>query len=203
MHAGSKVAEPQSNPTQEQVVQTIEHWFQPQWFARFREEKGWSAQKRFWRSVLINWVAGQTLAERFAATRNLLKQLKPRWHVPSSLSDVTAARLRIEPVLFEAAIKALRQHTLALKLEPVLGWLLFAVDGSRFECPRTKDNERVLGCAGKVHTTPQLFQTTRWHLASELPWDVRIELGTDSEQCHVRDESRLSAADAAQIDRLH
>ena len=181
------MAEPQSNPTQEQVVETIERWFPPQWFARFRSEKGWSTQKLFGMDVLINWVAGHTLTERFATARELLKQLKPRWHVPSSLSGFTAARLRIEPLLFETAAKTMRQQTLALKLEPVLGWLLFAVDGSRFECPRTKDNERVLGCAGKEHTTPQLFQTTLWHLASELPWDVRIGPGTDSEQCHVRD----------------
>ena len=99
MHGGSKVAQSQSKATQDQVVQTIERWFRPQWFARFRNEDGWSAQKLFWMDVLINWAAGHTLTERFVAARDLLKQLKPHWHVPSSLSGFTAARLRIELVI--------------------------------------------------------------------------------------------------------
>lgn len=93
--------------------------------------------------------------------------------------------MRAEPKLLEAVVSRLRERVRELDLPSVLGWQLFAVDGSRFECPRTTANERVLGCAGKEHTTPQRFQTTLWHWGSELPWDFRVGPGTDSEQRHL------------------
>jgi hypothetical protein len=67
------------------------------------------------------------------------------------------------------------------------GWLAFAADGSRFECPRTARNEATLGCAGKERTAPQLFLTTLWHMGTGLPWDFRIGPGTASERRHVED----------------
>lgn len=114
----------------------------------------------FWMGTLMNWVAGYTLTERFQAARDVLRTLKPRWRIPMSLSGDHAAWLRAEPPWLDAAVARLRDPVRQLDLPPVLGWQLFAVNGSRFECPRTKNNERVLGCAGKEHTTPQLFPTT-------------------------------------------
>lgn len=196
------MAEPQAEYSGDEVGDAIERWFPPQWFSRFPAESGWSAQRLLWMALLMNWVAGQTLTERFTAARDVLRRLKPRWRVPSSLSGYQAAWLRAEPQLLDAVIARLREQVRELGLPPVLGWELFAVDGSRFECPRTVANERGLGCAGKEHTTPQLFQTTLWHLASELPWDVRIGPGTDSEQRHLDEmldrlpEGSLLTADA-------
>ncbi len=45
-------------------------------------------------------------------------------------------------------------------------WVVFAVDGSRFECPRTAANENLLKCAGKQRTAPQIFNTLLIHLPS-------------------------------------
>ncbi len=179
------MAEPQAECCQKQVVAAIERWFPPQWFSQFRAERGWSAQKLVWLAVLTNWVAGPTLTERFEAARNLWRTLQPRWQVPSSFSGYTAAWLRVEPKLLSTVVARLRDHVRQLPLPPVLGWQLFAVDGSRFECPRAKANEHGLGCAGKEYTTPQLYQTTLWHLGSGLPWDFRVGPGTDSEQRHL------------------
>lgn len=181
------MAEPQAKCSEEEVVTAMERWFPPQWFSRFAAESGWSAQKLLWMGVLLHWVAGHTLTERFRAARDLLKTLKPRWRVPSSLSGYLAAWLRVGPELQDAVVVRLREQVRELDLPPVLGWRLFGVDGSRFECPRTKANERVLGCAGKEHTTPQLYQTTLWELGSELPWDVRVGPGIDSEQRQLDD----------------
>ncbi len=181
------MAEPRGEFSRDGVVQAIERWFPPQWFSRFAAEPGWSAQKLLWMGMLMNWVAGHTLTERFLAAREVLQTLKPRWRVPSSLSGYGAAWMRVEPELLDAVVKRLRGQVCGLDLPPVLGWQLFGVDGSRFECPRTKLNERVLGCAGKEHTTPQLYQTTLWHLDSELPWDFRVGPGTDSEQRQLDD----------------
>lgn len=191
------MAEPQAECNRDEIVRAMERWFPPQWFSRFSAEPGWSAQKLFWMAALMGWVAGHTLTERFRAARDVLRTLKPRWRIPTSLSGYNAAWLRAEPELLDAVVARLREQVRELNLPPVLGWQLFAVDGSRFECPRTKANERVLGCAGKEHTTPQLFQTTLWHLGSELPWDFRLGPGTDSERRHL--DAMLSTLPAGSL----
>ena len=67
------------------------------------------------------------------------------------------------------------------------GWLVLAIDGSRFECPRAAANERGLKCAGMEKTNPQIFQTTLQHVGTGLPWDTRPGPGTDSERRHLND----------------
>jgi hypothetical protein len=63
-------------------------------------------------------------------------------------------------------------------------WILFAVDGSRFEAPRTAANEESMGCAGRSGTGPQMWVTMITHLPSGLPWDWRQGPGTSSERSH-------------------
>ncbi len=61
------------------------------------------------------------------------------------------------------------------------------MDGSRVECPRTRANEKKLGCAGRTKTGPQLFVTTLLHMGTGLPWDFRIGSGKASERRHLED----------------
>lgn len=84
-------------------------------------------------------------------------------------------------------------------------WLVLAVDGSRFEAPRTSANQQELGCAGREKTSPQIFQTLLQHVGTGLPWDFRIGPGTDSERHHLSNmfadlpEKTLLTADAGFI----
>ena len=89
------------------------------------------------------------------------------------------------PELERRIIERLRPSESRCVAWRMLGWLIFAVDGSRFECPRTTANEQALGCAAAEKTTPQLFQTTLQHMGTGLPWDIRIGPGTDSERRHL------------------
>jgi hypothetical protein len=66
------------------------------------------------------------------------------------------------------------------------GWLAFAVDGSRVECPRTKANEAALGRGGRKKTGPQFWLTTLWHMGLGLPWAWKIGPSTDAERTHLR-----------------
>jgi hypothetical protein len=67
------------------------------------------------------------------------------------------------------------------------GWRLFTVDGSRIDAPRTRANERKLGCAGRTKTGPQWWVTLLMHLPSRLPWDWRCGPGGSSERAHLRE----------------
>ncbi len=109
------------------------------------------------------------------------------------------------PLIQSLLVKRLRPDAQVGSSWRVLGWLLLAVDGSRFECPRTTSNEEGLGCAGRDKTAPQIFQTMLQHVGTGLPWDFRLGPGTDSERRHLLEmladlpENTLLTADAGFI----
>jgi hypothetical protein len=140
-------------------------------------------------AILMVWSAEQTLQSRFEATRDALRSLFPKWRLGKSYTGWYEAQLKWLTPLRPALSKRLQQQiaSMAGKHWYREGWCAFAVDGSRVECPRTEANERVLKCAGKKRTTPQLFLTTLLHMGTGLPWDFRIGPGTDSERRHVED----------------
>lgn len=172
----------------EELVEAISSLFPPQWFSQFSAHGNaeWTAQKIFWVSVLMSWQPQVTLGEQFRFAVELLQKIHPRWTLATALSGFLEARLKLLEVMREPMIlrmqKMVAEHSEAWR---VCGWLLFGVDGSRFEACRTTDNENGLGCAGKERTTPQVFQTTLLHIGTGLVWDFRLGPGTDSERHHL------------------
>ena len=63
-------------------------------------------------------------------------------------------------------------------------WVLLAVDGSKTDLPRTRDQEAFFGIAdnGKV---PQALMTTIVEVTTGLLWDWRIDRGRGSEKNHL------------------
>lgn len=175
------------NAYRRQFVEALNELFPPQMFAQcvLHGNTEWSPQRVLWVSLLLNWLPGATLSERFYAARRLIRWLHPRWHVPMSFSGFIEAQLRWWPVLWPLLWQRLRPDEGFGDAWRVRGWLVFAVDGSRFECPRTIENEAGLQCAGREKTCPQIFQTTLQHVGTGLPWDVRLGPGTDSERRHL------------------
>ena len=169
----------------------IGKWFPAQFFSHWPTTAGskWSPQRLFWQAILMVWSAEQTLQARFAATRQVLRSLFPKWRLGKNYTGWYEAQLKwIEPLR-----PALRKR-LQKQMQAMAGrhwqrerWSAFAVDGSRIECPRTEANEQELGCAGRKKTGPQLFVTTLWHMGTGLPWDFRIGPGTASERRHLEE----------------
>ncbi len=63
---------------------------------------------------------------------------------------------------------------------------MFAADGSRIDAPRTRANEKALGCAGCDKSHPPWWMTWLVHLPTLLLWDWRQGPGTASERDHLR-----------------
>jgi hypothetical protein len=59
-------------------------------------------------------------------------------------------------------------------------------DGSRIECPRSRELEARLGQAGKADAAPTVWVTAFVHLATGLLWSWRLGPGTAAEQEHLR-----------------
>jgi hypothetical protein len=135
----------------------------------------------------MSWDEGQTLAARWDHAATAAKQLHRHWKLGASYSGFTQALVRETPRLVASVKERFRRAMQALPGQAwtVGGWLAFAVDGSRLECPHTAANEAALGCAGRDKTAPQVFLTTVWHLGLGLPWDFRVGPGTDSERNHA------------------
>jgi hypothetical protein len=166
----------------------IEEFIPPQWFSRWsvHGNAGWTPQKLAWVALLMCWDEGSTLGERFHNVRALVKTLHPRWKLPNSYPGFVQALTRHTDEMRNAIVRRLRPKTDA-PCWRIHGWLALAVDGSRFEAPRTVANEQMLKCAGKDGSSPQVFQTTIQHLGTGLPWDFRLGPGTDSERRHLDD----------------
>lgn len=139
--------------------------------------------------VLMSWAAIPGLRARVEVAWQVLAALFARRRRPGrSLQGLIKRTRRI-------GVGALRDFWTQVRsgLVPRLGeawawqgWRLFTVDGSRIDAPRTRANERTLGCAGRRKTGPQWWVTLLLHLPSRLPWDWRCGPGGSSERAHVR-----------------
>jgi hypothetical protein len=186
------------------LIAELDVLFPPQLFravARHGNED-WTPRTVLWVSLIMFWLAGKTLDEQFSQARRIVKFLRPHGNVPVSYSGFVAAQIRHGPLVGRIVIPRLRPDESWGSSWRVLGWLLLAVDGTRFECPRTASNERGLGCAGREKTAPQVFHTLLKHVGTGLPWDFRLGPGTDSERRHLLEmlaelpENTLLTADA-------
>ena len=135
----------------------------------------------------MSWDEGQTLTARWDHAGTAAHDRHPHWKLGASYSGFTEALVRETPRMLEPLKGRFRREMQALPGHAwkVGGWLAFAVDGSRQECPHTAANEADLGCAGRNKTAPQVFITTVWHLGLGLPWDFRVGPGTASERNHA------------------
>lgn len=149
----------------------------------------WTPSRLLQAAALMSWDDGKTLRERFEHVRSVLGAMVPGEAIPASYTGFAQALCRsIEPML-QAVTPRLQRLIKQLARDRWLthGWVVFAADGSRFESPRTANNERGLKCAGKNRTAPQVFQTTLQHVGTNAMWDFRLGPGIASERRHLEE----------------
>ena len=153
----------------------------------------WSAWMLALAAIFMAWDSTPSLTARFDLVRANLRQLFPKKPLGESYQGFIKALMKHSPILLSILTAHLRRRLQDMAGAHWLrqGWCAFAVDGSRVECPRTAINQKVLRCAGKKKTGPQLFLTTILHMGTGLPWAFEIGPGTDSERNHLRQLLRL------------
>lgn len=185
---GSKLSQQRKNGGRQygrdQIIQLITALFPPPWFTLWRVclSRGWTPQRVLWVSLIMHWLPERALRERFVRARQIVNKLHPRWKLPVSYSGFVDAQLRTMQKICPELKTLLRPNDLWADNWLVHGWLLLAVDGTKFECPRTEANEQKLGCAGAEKSCPQVFQTTILHLGTGMPWDFETGPGIESER---------------------
>jgi hypothetical protein len=152
-------------------------------------DKHWTAKYVVLCWALMGWVGLPGLSQRFEQGRATLAVLWPSRRRPGrTIQGLMKAGRRLTARVFALFWSCLRERV-AQRLGAAWrwhDWIVMAVDGSRIETPRTRANEKKLGCAGRDKTGPQWFVTTRIHLPSRLLWSWRQGDGKSSERGHLR-----------------
>lgn len=140
--------------------------------------------------VLLAWEDAPAITERFDHVRTLLAGALPRRRQLGGTYQGLAKALqrhglglidRVKSHLRSECLLRLGDWTRRFGVEAV------AIDGSRFDAPRTADNEQELGTWGKPGSHPQMSVTTAWHMGTGLPWDWRVGPASEAERTHLRE----------------
>lgn len=145
-------------------------------------------------AVLMAWGEAQGLVARFEAALSTLDALFPsRRRSGRTYQGFVKALIRRSPGLLrriESHLRSAVQETAGSCWE-TLGWVLMGTDGSKFNLPRTADNEKAFGCSGRGEGGPQVWLTTILHLATGLPWCWKIGKANADERSHLRAMAHL------------
>ena len=127
---------------------------------------------------------GASLAERFADARAWLRGLAPRLRLAGTYQGFAKALRRKGGVLGPRLNAAFRERLARWLRDDDLvgGWRPLAVDGSRFDCPRSRSCQRAFRRAGRAGSPPQLALVTLWHLGAHCWWDGRVAPAVASER---------------------
>lgn len=148
----------------------------------------WRVQPLLMTALLMSFVCGDSLEERFESSRAVVVALRSKRRRPGeTVEGFEKALARLPMCVLRSVATALRK-----RLPEILhrrwgsgGFVVFGCDGSRLECPRTAELEQHLGEAGKADSAPSVWLTAFVHLATGVVWAWRLGKGTASEREHL------------------
>jgi len=177
----------------------------------WRKDCTWTPRLLTAAALVWAWSDELTLVDRFWSARRLVAHLfAPNEALAESYQCFTKLLRRWTDPLIQCVQTALRrrlQQELAGHWN-VLGMVMFAIDGSRCELPRTRSHEQAFSSTRKCRrplqgkkksrrgkrrcpadarkaNSPQLWLTTMYHVGTGLPWDWRIGPADSSERAHL------------------
>jgi hypothetical protein len=150
----------------------------------------WSERYLTLCALLMAWSINNVLADRFDEARAGLAAMFPGRKRPGKTYQGFVAALAGRS---EALLARIGDH-LRGQVRKVAGenhwehngFVPIGADGSKVQCPRTENNEKEFGCAGKKKSTPQQFVTTLLHLPTGVVWEFVTGPGKASERHHLR-----------------
>ena len=149
---------------------------------------GWSPAATAIAGVLMSWDPAPTLTQRFESVLAVLDEALPRRRrTGRTYQGFVKAAARHADALLDQLTLHLRQQTrnAAAKHWRVGNFVPIAVDGSRFDAPRTIANEP-LGFAGRDKCSPQMMAVLLVHLGSMIPWGFKAGRACESERSILR-----------------
>lgn len=200
----------EAEPTADTLWAAVNHWFGVDAFAALRRHGNgrWSVHSLVVVALVWAWTCDPTLTESFHVARATAGGWLGNVYLGETYQGFIRALTACNGILLPVIQRRLRaaMHGKGVRSPLVGGWLAFAVDGSKFEVPWTKDNEAALGQdpkkkkkkkskakrrkgknARQSALRPQLFSTHVWHLGWNLPWAWKHGPVDSSERGHLGD----------------
>jgi len=131
---------------------------------------------------------GASLEERFEDARGWLDLFAPRRRGATYQGFVKALRRSGE--IASAWVAHAFRERLGEWSGPdfrVAGWVPLAMDGTRFECPRSRSCQKKIGVAARDKSAPQLVLASLWHLGVHAWYDFRIAAALVGERTLMKD----------------
>ncbi len=183
----------------------------------FRPECTWTPETLVFAALLWAWSDEKTLIERFTTARKIIIHCHGEQREPAGSYQAFIKILAKWTEPLRKALAAAFRERMAQTLAAVWiveGWLVFAVDGSRVDVPRTRKNEERYSPKSKLSrqaqkrrrqrrrqrrqrtaqaarerkaNTPRIWLTMLWHVGSGLPWDWRTGPSDSSERGHFQE----------------
>ena len=153
-----------------------------------REPSRWRLTAVVWVLLGCAWCTGDSLEERFAASRAVFVACHQHDRRPGeTFAGFLDALARLPMPVLRALAAGVRGQIRALfgSLLRVNGWMVFACDGSRLECPRSEELQARLGEAGKPGSAPSVYLSTLVLLPCAMLWAWQLGKGTASELDHL------------------
>ena len=174
----------------------------------FRDDCSWTPRVLAAAALLWAWSDEDTLGERFFAARRLVAHRHPQEPGERPLATSYQAFIKLL-VRWTAVLVALLQTAFRRRMREslsgswrVASFVVFGVDGSRAELPRTKSHEAAdspspersgkkardrrkqpkQAAHAKKANVPQMWLTTMLHVGTGLPWDWRTGPSDSSER---------------------
>ena len=174
---------------------------------RLRKDCSWSPKCLVWAALCWAWSNELNLVERFRCAQRLIRHFQGCEPKAATSYQAFTKILRCwTSTLVEVVQAGLRKRMLMLAKEywRLNGYVVFGVDGSKVDLPRSRSNQRKHAChrkgsksqnrrrrrnqqlsAIKKAEHPSLFLTTMFHVGSQLPWDWRIGPADSNERAHA------------------
>lgn len=170
---------------------------------QFRQDCSWTPKLLAATALVWAWSDESTLGERFLVARRIVIFLfSLQQQVAQSYQAFMKMLARWTDAMVGAIQVSLRQRMRRqfANCWEVFGFVLFGVDGSRIELPRTKSHEQAYSSIRKSKkrkqktgkssqhsrkaNSPQMWLTTLWHIGTGLPWNWRNGPADSSERNH-------------------
>jgi hypothetical protein len=133
----------------------------------------WTSRMLAMAAVMIAWSGASTLFDRFTQARAVLIAMYSTRRRPGTSTEGFFKALDLHGAnLLMTLCDYWRKcvQTVAGAHWKIDGWLVFGVDGSKFDCPRTHANEQGFGISGKDKSGPQQLLSCLFHVASGMLW---------------------------------
>lgn len=159
--------------------------------AALRPDKAsrWQAQPLLLVLLVMTWCAGDSQPERFETARAFYVALHQKRRRPGATCAGFHKALARVPLPALRLVAAAVRRRLAQSFGDrwaVDGFIPLGCDGSRLQCPRSRELEKRLPSSSNDDAPPQVWVTALVHLRLGLLWSWRLGKGTAREREHLR-----------------